>query len=250
MDPEIGRTAVGMGGVMFVVLPLLFVGIIALGIYFAVKAFKEAKRRKAAIASVVAHYGLGYLPEDRERTRYFTSTPFGIGDNRRARDVVWGEFDGRAFETFAYSYETETTDSDGNTTTTTHRFQVTWVPLPARLPTLRLTADNKLKRLGKKLGARDLDTESHEFNQRWKVWYQDERVAHAMLTPRMIERFLAPDTAGRGYVFEGNTLFTYKQGVSDLTDIREVVSRLHDTVDLVPKFLFEDPVPGSSTASV
>ena len=240
MDPGAGLGgAVGMGAVMFLVVPLLMAAVIALGVFAVVRAYKEGKRRKATIAATVAAYGLGHVPEDPARTTLFTSAPFAIGESRRARDVVWGAFDGRPFETFAYSYETTSTDADGDRTTTTHHFQVTWVPLPAPLPTLRLTADNGLLRLAAKLGARDLKVESHEFNQRWKVWFEDERTAHAILTPRMIERFLAPDTARRGYVFEGRMLFTYTRGQSDLSDLHQVVTGLYSILDLVPQFLFE-----------
>ena len=241
MDPSAGLgVATGMGALMFVVVPLLMAGVIALGVFAFVRAYKEGKRRKATIEATVAAYGLGHVAEDPARTSLFTSAPFGTGDSRRARDVVWGAFDGRPFETFAYSYETHSTDSEGRRTTTTHHYQVTWVPLPAPLPTLRLTADNGLLRMAAKLGARDLKVESHEFNQRWKVWFQDERTAHAILTPRMIERFLAPDTARRGYVFEGHMLFTYEQGPSDLADLHQVVTGLYSILDLVPPFLFED----------
>jgi len=32
-----------------------------------------------------------------------------------------------------------------------------------------------MMRLFSKMGAKDLDVEPHEFNQRWKVWCADER---------------------------------------------------------------------------
>jgi len=231
----------GTSALMSVVVPLLIVGGVALVVYGVVTNYRNSKRRRAAIAGTVAAHNLGYVPTDPARTAIFGSPPFGVGDHRRATDVVWGTLSGAAFETFAYSYETHTTDSKGNRHTTVHRFQVTWVPLPAPLSTMRLTADNALWRLFSKMGARDLNVESHEFNQRWKVWCESERLGHAMLTPRMIERFLAPDVAGRGFVFEGAALMSYAQGVSDLSDIESVVAMLHEIAGQIPGFLLTGP---------
>ena len=225
---------------MFVLVPLLMVGIVAFGIYAAVKAYQDGKRRGLAIDATVAANHLGHLDEDPARTTYFSSPPFGIGDSRRARDIVWGTLGGRPFETFAYSYETHTTDSQGRRSTTSHAFQITWVPLPGPVETVRLTSDNALMRGLTHLGARDLDVESHEFNQQWKVWFADERAAHAIFTPRMIERFLRPDVGGRAFTFEGSALVGISPQVSDLGDLPLVVAALHSIVDLVPQFLFDD----------
>lgn len=239
---------VGAGSVlMSVAFPLLLVGVVALMVFAIVTSYRNAKRRQAAIAATVAAHNLGYVATDPARTGYFSSHPFGIGDHRKAADVVWGSLAGGSFETFAYSYETHTTDAKGNRTTTTHRFQITWVPLAAAVTTMRLTADNALWRLLSTMGARDLDVESKEFNDHWKVWCESERLGHAMLTPRMIERFLAPDVAGRGFVFEGAALMTYVSGVSDLSDLESVLAMLREIAALIPPFLLEgpeDPPPG------
>lgn len=230
---------VGGGLVMgfFVLIPILVVGgIVWLAV---VQSRKNRERREALMASVVAR-GYSYAPEDPSRTTLFTSAPFGIGDSRKARDVVWGALDGRPFETFAYKYETHQTDSKGNRSTTTHRKQVTWIPLPGVLPTTRLTADNALMRMFAKMGAKDLNVESHEFNQRWKVWCADERVGHAMLTPAVIADLLKPGWAGRSLTIEGRLLMTYAEGHTDLADLEQSVSALYGLVDAFPEFLFTE----------
>lgn len=226
---------------MFVLVPLGMVAIIGFGIYAAVKAHGESQRRRAAIDATVAAHRLGHLAEDPARTTYFHSPPFEVGNNRRATDIVWGTLAGRPFEAFSYSYETESTDSEGRRTTTTHHYQVTWVPLPGSLPTVRITADNAVLRALTRVGMRDLKVESHEFNQRWKVWCADERSGHALLTPRMIERLLGADVAGRAFVFEGRALMSYAQEVSDLAELPLVVGVLYDLADRIPGFMLEEP---------
>ena len=247
-DPGFGAGA-GLFGIVSTLFPLFFVGAIGFMIFAAVKGYQEGKRRKAAIDATVAMNHLGHIQEDDSRVSYFSSPPFGAGDSQRARDIVWGTLSGRPFETFAYSYETHTTDSEGHRSTTTHYFQITWVPLPGPLPTLRLSSDNALLRGLTHLGARDLDVESHDFNQRWKVVADDERVGHAVLTPRMIERFLQPDVGGRTFAFEGAALMSASPQVSDLGDLQMVVTALHSIVDLIPPFLFDDRA-GSGAAAV
>jgi len=245
VSPDVGIGAVGgISAFMFVLVPVLMVGFIGFGIYAAVKAYQDGKRRAIAIDATVAANHLGHLDEDPARTTYFSSLPFGTGDHRRARDIVWGTLGGRPFETFAYSYETHTTDSEGHTSTTTHHFQIAWVPLPGPVKTVRLTSDNALMRGLTHLGARDLEVESHEFNQKWKVWFDDQQAAHAIFTPRMIERFLQPDVGGRAFTFEGSALVGISPHVSDLGDLQLVVGALNSIVDLIPPFLFENQSGG------
>ena len=222
-----------------VLVPVLFLGFIGMMIFVAIMGYRAAQRRRAAIDAMVLANGWRRVAEDPRRTELFASPPFQMGDNRRARDVVWGTVNDRPFETFAYSYETHTTDSKGHRSTTAHHFQVTWVPLPGPVATMRLTGDNALLRALSHVGMRDLDVESHEFNERWKVWCDDDRSGHAVLTPRMIERFLQPDVSGRAFVFEGRLLCSYAPGMTDLRELPLVVGALNEIADLVPRFLFE-----------
>jgi hypothetical protein len=202
--------------------------------------YKKEQARKAAMMAYIASQGYGYLPQADDRVAYFASPPFGLGFGRSASHIAYGQIAGVTFETFAYLYKTQHTDSKGHTHTQTHSYQVTWVPLPQAMGTMRLTADNAFLRLGKGLGARDLDTESEDFNKRWKVWCEDERLGHAVLAPHMIELLLRPDLQGRAYVFEGRALMTYRAGHTDLTETPWLVSVLAQIVDLIPPFLLDD----------
>ena len=227
-----------MNGVA-VLVPVAFLSFIGMMIFVAIRGYQAAQRRRAAIDAMVLANGWRRVTEDPLRVELFVSAPFQMGDNRRARDVVWGTVNDRPFETFAYSYETHTTDSKGHRSTTAHHFQVTWVPLPGPVATMRFTGDNALLRALSHVGMRDLEVESHEFNQLWKVSCDDERSGHAVLTPRMIERFLQPDLSGRAFVFEGAMLFSYVPGMTDLRELPLVVGALNEIADLVPRFLFE-----------
>lgn len=221
---------------------LVFLIIVAVGtlIVSAVKAARSSRRRRESIAAVVTANGLSYVAKNDALVDEFVDDPFGKGSARRARDVVAGTLAGGRFQTFAYSYETHSQDGKGRRTTTVHRFQVTWVSLPAYFPHVRITPDRAWLRALGDIAGHDLNTESAAFNNQWRVRANDDRVAHAILTGPMIERLLHADVVERPVVFQGGRLMTFAPEASDLTDLASVVGMLHDVAALVPAFLVRD----------
>ena len=202
----------------------------------------KRRRRNAAIAAVVADNGFSFVKEDPSRADLFRGFPFGVGGRRRAYNVVRGTYAGQSFETFAYSYVTEWTDSEGRRHRKTHHFQVTWVPLGAPFPEVRLVPHSMLERSLFGHG-QDVNTESSEFNKRWLVKAADERIAHAILSGLMIERLLLDDVAEMVLVFEGAGLFTLTGGESDLHDLLSHVTSLRDVAAEIPQFLLKELAP-------
>lgn len=199
----------------------------------------KARRRRASIAAVVATNGFTFVKEDPTRVDAFRGFPFGAGGARRAYDVVRGTHAGQVFEAFAYSYVTEFTDSEGHTHRRTHHFQVTWIPLGAPFPEVRLVPHSMVERSLFGVG-QDVNTESAEFNKRWLVKAVDERIAHAILSGLMIERLLRDDVAQMILVFDGAGLMTFTSGESDLDTLASVVEALRDVAAEVPRFLLEE----------
>lgn len=243
MDVNSPAAGSAIGVVMVAVFVLFGAGFLGLMIWLIVWQYRKTKARIAAVVAFATRHGFAYIPKSPERVTYFRSDPFGKGLNRSVSHVVAGSLQGVTFETFAYLYQTQHTDSKGHTRTQNHPYQVTWIPMPGPLPMMRLTADNALWRLGRSLGARDLDTESEEFNTRWKVWCADERIGHAVLTPTMIELLLRRELWGRAFVIEGNALMSYSKGHTNLSEIPWLVYTLNEMVDRIPPFLFEPHQP-------
>lgn len=200
------------------------------------------RRRQKAIAVLVAARGFTYVKEDPTRVDAFRGFPFGAGGARRAYDVVRGTHAGQVFEAFAYSYVTEFTDSEGHTHRRTHHFQVTWIPLGAPFPEVRLVPHSMVERSLFGVG-QDVNTESAEFNKRWLVKAVDERIAHAILSGLMIERLLRDDVAQMILVFDGAGLMTFTSGESDLDTLASVVEALRDVAAEVPRFLIDELAP-------
>ena len=75
---------------------------------------------------------------------------------------------------------------------------------------MRITSGNALRNGEVWLGAHNVTVESNDFNERWAVKCVDERVAHALFTPPMIERFLRPDIQGHSFIIEGAAIVHYR----------------------------------------
>ncbi|WP_084125267.1 hypothetical protein [Demequina sp. NBRC 110054] len=202
------------------------------------------KRRKDALKAYATKRGYSYVAEDRELADRFHTRPFGDGTRRRAYDVVFGERDGLRFTTYRYVFETPRTTHDGQHTTDTHTWQATWIELPSALPSLAFSPDNAFLRALGGLGLRDVDVESHDFNQRWRVVAADTAFAHAVLAPTVIGGMLAPVLEDRIVFVEGDALVAVDKGRSDLSDLDEVLDALSAVRDAVPSFVFTDYATG------
>ena len=221
-------------------LVIAFVLVVGIAAAWTIRNARVARTRKRSIAATVAANGFSYVAEDFSLVGKFFGPPFETGSGQDARDVVAGTLAGGPFQTYVYSYDSESRDSDGSTTTVTHRFQVTWVPLPAKFPHVRLTPDHGRHHGLGLFEGHDIDTESAAFNERWSLRASDERVAHAILTGPMIERLLGADVQGRPVIFQGEHLMSFAPQASDLTDLSAIVGMLHEVAALVPPFLVND----------
>ena len=239
MEPNSGLST-GIFAVFPAILIVFFLVVVALMIGGVVFGLRASRRRRESIAAIVTKNGLSYVGEDRSLVDAFVGDPFGKGQNRRARDVVAGDYGGAPFQSFAYSYETETRDANGNTSKTTHSFQVTWIPVPAPFPHVRITPDSGWLRALGSLAGHDLNTESAQFNARWRVRANDERTAHGLLTAPMIERFMRADVRDRAVVFQGKRLVSFAPQATDLAELNTVVGMLQDIAALIPPFLIQD----------
>ena len=152
----------------------------------------------------------------------------------RPGEMVAGDFRGRGMCALDYTYTT--TSSNGETTTTTtHQVHLVALNLPVALPPLTLTKDSGFKRM---FGGRDLELESKAFNDTFRISCADDRYAHAVLHPRMMEWMLY--NPGLEWQFAGNALVSWGTGswtVPDTLARLEAMSRL---VDLIPPFVLRD----------
>ncbi|MCJ7832526.1 MAG: DUF3137 domain-containing protein [Actinobacteria bacterium] len=215
----------------------LFVAAVFAGIAFLSWKVDQARhRRNKAFAEA---NGWSYIPRDDALIKVFATPPFGLGNRRKVTDAMRGDYRGHEALVFGYQYTTHSSDQHGGSSKT-HHHRVCVVKIPGSMPLVRLIPESVFSRIATALGGTDVEVESEEFNRLWKVWSRDERAAHAILTPRMIERLLARDAVGQPLAFEPGFLMTYEKGKLDLPSSPIPLDLLGEIADLVPEFLAED----------
>ena len=112
--------------------------------------------------------------------------------------------------------------------------------LPTYLSTLELTPGNPLQRFAARLGAQDIDFESEAFNAAWRIAAPNERFAHSVLHPRLMERLLQPDATGMSLRIEGTDILCWAHGAPRYDLIGPRLRVMSDVVAAVPRFVWLD----------
>jgi hypothetical protein len=239
-----------------IVIVLVVVGLPLAG-YLAYASWKKEQARRQQLFQWATTNGYTYAVEDDSWCARWSATPFGEGDHRRARDVITGSVPAgatgtRQFAAFDYSFQTHSTDGQGHTTTTTHNYTVASLSLPAYLPTLQVTPENVMTRLGNALGLDDIELESEDFNRRFRVHARDAKFASDVLSPRTMEALLAgPMLSWR---IDGTDIVCWHDGKLVPATIGTLTSTLGTVVDGIPSFVWKDhgtaaDVAGSDTTA-
>lgn len=216
-----------MDGVILLML-LAVPAVIALGIWY--------QRHRVGLArKFAASTGWEYAGSDPGLVTRWYGAPFAVGRSRRTSEVVRGRFQGRPATSFGYRY---TTGSGKNQSTYT--FHVVAIDLPAYLPTLELTPDGLGAKIAKGLGGQDIQLESEAFNARWRVEARDQKFAHDVVHPRLMERPLAADASGLSLRVEGTSILTWTMGSPRYEDVARRLQVLCAIADAVPRFVWLD----------
>ncbi|WP_062290758.1 hypothetical protein [Demequina phytophila] len=213
---------------------------IAAVVWGGIRYYQAEQRRLAQLRAWIASRGWTWVERDDALAERLSTRPFGMGDQREAREIITGARDGRPFQAFRYVVVEHSRDSKGNRRTTRDDYQVVWIPLAASLPPLRFAPDDAVQRVLTRLGWGDVDTESHEFNQRWRVSARDDAYAHAVLAPHVIEQLLRPGWTGATLVIEGSLAAVVRRGRPDLSRLDAELDRLETFVGDIPPFVLAD----------
>lgn len=169
-------------------------------------------------------HGWTYMAKTHQFNQRFSGFPFGQGASRRQEAFLQGMYNGQECATFVHVFDPVIR---GDARAPRQAYQVTLAELPVALPRLDIVPENLPSAIAKALGGGDVDVESHEFNQRWRVITNNPRYAHAVLDPRMIERLLKVDVHGLGIRIDGGAVYVWsagRQGAASLARRLGVVS--------------------------
>ena len=221
------------------VAPLILLVVAAIVVAM-VLVYRAEMRRADALEAWARGRGLTFTARDDAFARALSVAPFGKGDDAEAREVISGTFEGRPFHAFRLVTVERTRDAKGRSTASTEDHHVVWVALDAALPRLSLAPDSVLFAVAGALGFADVDTESHAFNQRWRVGTEDAAYAHAILAPHVIEELLHPDWEGSVVIVENGVAAMVRPGALEPEMLDRRLARLHALVGTIPPFVTAD----------
>jgi len=217
---------------------LVIGGLAVLGLTFYLH-HKAHQKKVAELTAYAARRGWHYTERDRSLTDRFVGRPFGGGHGRDAKHVLSGEYRGRQVLIFEYSYK-ETTGSGDDRRTETYRHTVVSAGTPAPRPTLELTRETFGRKLLGFVGVRDLQLESEQFNDTFRISTEDDKFAYDILHPRMMEWLLADNRAMRlPFRFERADLVVWDSDQLDPANLGWMVDFVCDVLDRVPGFVWK-----------
>ncbi|MEZ5094176.1 DUF3137 domain-containing protein [Nocardioides sp.] len=233
---------------------LFILGGLTLVIGLGILGYLADKRRREAMQALATARGWTYTERDDRWTDRFPGSPFGLGHNRQAKNILTGRYDDRPFVAFDYVYyTTETrTDSEGHTHTEeqSHSYSIVAVDLGAAFPELEVTPEGFFSRMIGRLTDRDIELESEDFNRAFTVTCPDRKFAFDVLHPRMMEYLLGhTDEAFR---FAGGHLLVAAAGQAGLPEIDAALAFVDGIADRIPEFVWRAvglPAPRPGAAS-
>ena len=219
---------------MVAVLIVLAIGV---AIAIAVVAYLAEKKRREAIMRWAATNGWSYSGEDGRWVDAWRGDPFDEGHSRKAANVLEREVGGRRAVVFDYSYKV-TTSNGKTTTTTTYEFSIYAQQLPAALSDVSIEPEGLWDKAVKLFGAQDVELESVEFNDRYRVKADDPKLAYDVLNARTMEALLG--IGGLEIRIQGSWIVGVDKGDLDVLRIPGRIDVLSGIVDRVPSFVWAD----------
>lgn len=201
----------------------------------AVAGWVAHERRVKALQTWAAQTGWTYVGTDPSLVDRWRGVPFGVGTSRRVSELVVGRFGPYPAMSFAYRYTTGS-GKDRHT----YVFHVVALTMPAWLPGLQLTPQGLGARLVTAFGGQDLEFESADFNQRWRVEARDARFAHDVLHPRILERLVRPDATGLNLRLVDTEVLCWAPGSPDLSTLARRLGVMRAIVDGIPRHVWLD----------
>ena len=216
------------------VLVVVVLAFSALGYY----SYVRTKQRRELLQQFALGEGWTWTQRDDSWSQHYQGAPFGEGDHREAKNVLQGQFRGRAMVAFDYSYQTHSSSSRGGSSTQTHRFAFCALVLPSLVPKLELVPESRLGRLGTALGMQDIELESEDFNRRYRVRSNNPKFASDALPARTMQKLLTREALHLRLA--GTDALCWEQGTHSPSQLLARLDALSAVLEGIPEFVWND----------
>ena len=218
--------------------PILFFGLVAIGIALTILGQLAEKKRRQAIELVAERLGLTF---DSARSHSVSSSlsclnKLNKGSNRYAFNTLRGTLESHAILAFDYHYETYSRNSKGHRRTHHHYLSCYCVTLDRNFPELNISKEHFFSKVAQALGWDDIDFESHEFSKSYCVRSKDKKFAYDFCSARMIDYLL--DHKGLNIEVENSILAVIHRGKMDPETIEARLRQVTQIRHLMPDYLF------------
>jgi hypothetical protein len=209
--------------------------VIGAAIAIAAGSYYLKQKRKEGFGAFAAKYGFVYTPHAPPGLLGYTFPLFHKGDGRGAENGIIGTWKDMPFKAADYWYYDESTDSKGNRSKSYSRFSVAVVDIEAWLPDLAVHRENVMTFLADKVGLKDIEFESEEFNRQFQVKAKDRKFAFELIDPRMMQWLLTCDR-NLGFELHGRAILIYSHRLRPhemlplIASLREFRNRIPELV--------------------
>ncbi|WP_291379033.1 DUF3137 domain-containing protein [Demequina sp.] len=227
----------------------LFAGMVA-GVVLGVRVGGWIKRAHARDFQEVTRWANGEgltLSTSRRITSTARIEPFSHAGTHTAGATWAGRYRGQQVEIFYYVVDTGTARHPEK-----RAYTVVSARSNASPSVVEALPQRGAHAAAARVGARDVDVESAAFNRSWRVRADDERLAHELLTPRVIARLVDAAEISVPVAWDGPAVMCVTPGIVKDTDtLEQRLALVADLATLVPGYLRTDgAATGDDAAAV
>lgn len=150
----------------------------------------------------------------------------------QVRFIFDGASEGMPYQAFQYQY----TSSSGKNRKT-YYYMIASLVIPTWLPEFSVSREDVLDKIGKTFGGQDIHFESEEFNRLFRVRGSNEKVAHDVMHPQMMEWFMRVQPPG--FQMRDQRVLVWRSGELTTDFVMDSRAMMQQFWELVPDYVKE-----------
>jgi hypothetical protein len=206
-------------------------------IAFMIYKWHADSQRRLEILRWTQSKGLSFDPSQRGGldNQFSTFECLKKGENRYAKNLIEGDWQGRKLLAFDYHYEIEHHGSKGETHHESHDFSAVILFSPTPLEPRFIRPEGFFDKITEFLGMDDIDFESAEFSRKFYVTAPDKKWAYDVLHQRTMEFLLAAPVFTLQFAW--NCVIAYRDTTFDPKEFEAAVEVIKGILDRLPEYV-------------